>query len=173
PSPLPAELLSDAAEYPGFGMTVTVWGMGFSEVRAERHRLMQRWREQYSAESAERAALLHEIEVGSREVNRKHESKSEAKITRKFYADKDARVTARRARNARERLTRLERVRLRRPPDPLRFLGVRPKGGDVAPFLEPGPVLQATDVSVDGRLIPTSLNLGAAGRLLLTGRNGA
>ncbi|QZY53518.1 ATP-binding cassette domain-containing protein [Leucobacter tenebrionis] len=84
---------------------------------------MQRWRARYAAETAERDELIHEIEVGSREVNRKHESKSEAKITRKFYADKDARVTARRARNARVRLEALERERVRRPPEPLRFKG--------------------------------------------------
>ena len=74
---------------------------------------MRRWRGRFAAEQAERESLEHEISVGSREVNRKHESKSEAKITRKFYADKDARVTARRARNARVRLDALERERLR------------------------------------------------------------
>jgi macrolide transport system ATP-binding/permease protein len=107
----------------GSGLGVRLWGMGYSAARAARQAELARWRERYAAEQEERASLIHEIEVGSREVNRKHESKSEAKITRKFYADKDARVTARRARNARVRLESLERERVRRPPEPLRFGG--------------------------------------------------
>lgn len=114
---------SPDTEDTGSGLGVRVWGMGYSAARAARRAELARWRERYAAEQAERAELIHEIEVGSREVNRKHESKSESKITRKFYADKDARVTARRARNARVRLESLERVRVRRPPEPLRFSG--------------------------------------------------
>lgn len=117
---LPAGPVTDD---PGSGFGVRLWGVGYSAARAARQAEMERWRARYAAETAEREALIHEIEVGSREVNRKHESKSEAKITRKFYADKDARVTARRARNARVRLDVLERERVRRPPEPLRFAG--------------------------------------------------
>ncbi len=117
------ELAEDVGEDPGSGMGVRLWGVGYSAARAERAEEMRRWRERYAAEGEEQSALEHEIEVGSREVNRKHESKSESRITRKFYADKDAKVTARRARNARVRLETLDRDRLRRPPEPLRFRG--------------------------------------------------
>lgn len=133
PGSLPAD---PATDDPGSGFGVRLWGVGYSAARAARGAEMERWRARYAAETAEREALVHEIEVGSREVNRKHESKSEAKITRKFYADKDARVTARRARNARVRLDALERERVRRPPRPLRFEGFG-ASRDAGP-LEPG-----------------------------------
>ncbi|WP_449278091.1 ABC-F family ATP-binding cassette domain-containing protein [Leucobacter sp. GX24907] len=159
----------------GSGLGVRVWGVGYSAARAARRDELERWRKRYEAETEERSALIHEIDIGSREVNKKHESKSEAKITRKFYADKDARVTARRARNARVRLEQLERERVRRPPEPLRFAGIH--GG-----MEPAPgtnrtsdeaVLTARAVRVGGRLAETSLEVAPADRLLLAGPNGA
>ncbi|GAB2560916.1 ABC-F family ATP-binding cassette domain-containing protein [Leucobacter ruminantium] len=175
---------------PGTGFGVRHWGVGYSAARAARRAEMARWRSRYEAESAERDALVHEIEVGSREVNRKHESKSESRITRKFYADKDARVTARRARNARVRLETLERERVRRPPEPLRFHGFGDPGegseadafgegsGEApqgaAPHAEAvAHVLRAERVAVPGRLRETSLELEPRGRILLSGPNGA
>ncbi|WP_336658969.1 ABC-F family ATP-binding cassette domain-containing protein [Leucobacter sp. USHLN153] len=171
----------------GSGFGARLWGVGYSEARAAKRREIDRWRERYAQESEERRDLLHEIEVGSREVNRKHESKSESRITRKFYADKDARVTARRARNARVRLDALERDRVRRPPEPLTFSGFATdldRSGTVPPATKDGsrvsvathpdsPVLIANNVSLAGRLRPTSLTLASRGRILLTGPNGA
>ncbi len=171
-SPLPAGALGetgDGAEDPGAGFGVRLWGAGYSAARAERAEEMQRWRERFEAELAEREALAHEIAVGAHEVNRKHESKSESRITRKFYADKDARVTARRARNARVRLETLERERVRRPPEPLRFRGF----GSVAPDSTDAPLVRAHRVSIPGRIAETSLELRSGGRILLTGPNGA
>ncbi|WP_336652057.1 MULTISPECIES: ATP-binding cassette domain-containing protein [unclassified Leucobacter] len=193
----PGSLPTDpATDDPGAGFGVRLWGVGYSAARAARGAEMERWRARYAAETAEREALVHEIEVGSREVNRKHESKSEAKITRKFYADKDARVTARRARNARVRLDALERERVRRPPAPLRFEGFgAPR--DTGP-LEPGrrgaltgrgapagasapgeataappSLIRAERLSLAGRLRATSLELAPGGRLMLSGPNGS
>lgn len=157
---------------PGAGYGARFWGVGYTAARQARRAELARWRERYDAESAELAALTHEIEVGSREVNRKHESKSESRITRKFYADKDARVTARRARNARVRLETLERERVRRPPEPLRFAGFE-ASGTTQPGTETTAVLLADRVAVSGRLAPISLELEPRGRLLLTGPNGA
>lgn len=200
PGSLPAD---PATDDPGSGFGVRLWGVGYSAARAARGAEMERWRARYAAETAEREELIHEIEVGSREVNRKHESKSEAKITRKFYADKDARVTARRARNARVRLDALERERVRRPPRPLRFEGFgAPR--DTGP-LEPGrgaaltgrgapagasapgeaaaapgeaaaappSLIRAERISLEGRLRATSLELVPGGRLMLSGPNGS
>ncbi|UOQ60023.1 ATP-binding cassette domain-containing protein [Leucobacter rhizosphaerae] len=161
---------------PGSGLGVRVWGVGYSAARDARRAELQRWRERYATESEEREALVHEIEVGSREVNRKHESKSESRITRKFYADKDARVTSRRARNARVRLEVLERDRVRRPPEPLRFRGFPGEPGG-APLtdahLRDVPVLTAERVALTDRLTTTSLELDRRGRIMLTGPNGA
>lgn len=179
------ELAEDVGEDPGSGMGVRLWGVGYSAARAERAEEMRRWRARFIAESEQHAALEHEIEVGSREVNRKHESKSEAKITRKFYADKDARVTARRARNARVRLDTLDRERVRRPPEPLRFRGFEspptppmhvavPNVAEEGQESEATPLLLAAhSVAVDGRLEQTSLELCEGEKVLLTGPNGA
>jgi len=171
----------------GSGLGVRIWGMGYSATREAQRAELARWRERYAAEQEERGRLIHEIEVGAHEVNRKHESKSESRITRKFYADKDARVTARRARSARVRLEQLERERVRRPPEPLRFAGIGApepgepaasagppdEGGRTARRAEPEPILRATDLECEGRLSPMSLAIEARARLLLTGPNGA
>lgn len=180
---------------PGAGVGVRVWGMGYSEARAARRAELARWRERYAAESELREALRHEIEVGSREVNKKHESKSEVKMARKFYADKDARVTARRARAARVRLDALEKERVRRPPEPLRLTGIgshtvsdaaerrcedervlrhehmhdRDEAGDKGRT----PLIRAERLGLADRLAPTSFQVVPGGRLLLTGPNGA
>ena len=171
----------------GSGLGVRVWGMGYSATREAQRAELARWRERYAAEREERAKLIHEIEVGAHEVNRKHESKSESRITRKFYADKDTRVTARRARNARTRLEQLERERVRRPPEPLRFAGIgalepvepatsagpQEQGDRADRRVEPEPILRAADLELEGRLSPVSLAIEARTRLLLTGPNGA
>ena len=179
------ELAEDVGEDPGSGMGVRLWGVGYSAARAERAEEMRRWRARFAAETEQHSALEHEIEVGSREVNRKHESKSESRITRKFYADKDARVTARRARNARVRLDTLDRERVRRPPEPLRFRGFEDRSAPPTPVAVPDvaqegeepeatPLLLAAHaVAIDGRLEQTSLELREGEKLLLTGPNGA
>lgn len=176
PIPQIAALRSDD---PGSAFGLRAWGMGYSDARAARLSELDRWRAQYVAESEERQSLVHEIEIGSREVNRKHESKSESKITRKFYADKDARVTARRARNARVRLETLERERVRRPPEPLRFQGFASGAGypasgqsEHAQLGDPAPLLQATEVEFRHRLVRTSLTVKPGSRIMLTGPNG-
>ncbi|WP_233613106.1 ABC-F family ATP-binding cassette domain-containing protein [Leucobacter edaphi] len=168
---------------PGTGYSPRLWGVGYSAARAERREELRRWNERYERELEEREALVHEIEVGSREVNRKHESKSESRISKKFYADKDARVTARRARSARVKLDALERDRVRRPPVPLAFAGIAPdaeaavtdaaaRGDRQRGSLHPGTII-ASEIGKHGRLAPRSLTLEPGDRLMLTGPNGA
>lgn len=175
--PEEAETDDDTTDDTGSGLGVRVWGVGYSAARESRRAELARWRERYAAEREERADLVHEIEVGSREVNRKHESKSESRITRKFYADKDARVTSRRARNARVRLEALERERVRRPPEPLRFQGFATPEHEASTPRTPSetsePVLVADRVALAGRLAETTLELLPEGRIMLTGANGA
>ena len=177
----------------GSGLGVRHFGGDYSGALRARRDLMRQWRERYAAEQAELLALRHEIEVGARNVNRRNEPRTEARASLKFYTDKDAKVTARRARNARVRLDTLERGRVRRPPEPLRFAGFD-HGSGAAPetevtttaagpasscadaalgAAEGGAVLRAHRVSVPGRLEPVSFALAPQGRLLLTGANGS
>ena len=165
---------------PGTGLGVRVWGMGYTPMRAAQRDERRRWANLYSAQQQERSDLVHEIEVGSREVNKKHESKSESRITRKFYADKDARVTARRARNARARLAALERERVRRPPSPLSFTipaeddgagGTSDASTAIAANVDP--LLRLVSAAHSERLAPVSLTVETGDRVLIEGPNGA
>lgn len=113
----------DTTSDSGSGLGVRHFGGDYSSALRARRDLMRQWRDRYAAEQAELLALRHEIEVGSRNVNRRNEPRTEARASLKFYTDKDAKVTARRARNARVRLEALESGRVRRPPEPLRFAG--------------------------------------------------
>ncbi|MFC8384974.1 ribosomal protection-like ABC-F family protein [Nocardia sp. NPDC057272] len=74
---------------------------------------------------------------------------------------------ASRVRNAQERLRRLLANPVPAPPKPLRFA---PTLATTRPH---GAGLEATGISVAGRLKPTSVTLAAGDRLLITGPNGA
>ncbi|MFD3507710.1 ABC-F family ATP-binding cassette domain-containing protein [Nocardia sp. NPDC058666] len=74
---------------------------------------------------------------------------------------------ASRVRNAQERLRRLLADPVPAPPQPLRFAPTLATAG------AQGTMVEATDISVAGRLEPTSLKLSAGDRLLITGPNGA
>ncbi|MDP5227307.1 MULTISPECIES: ATP-binding cassette domain-containing protein [Arthrobacter] len=180
PLPVPAAVLADAQEGAdaGSGFGVRSFGGGYSDARRTREHLMRLWRDRYEAEQEELADLRHEIEVGSRNVNRRNEPRTEARASLKFYTDKDARVTARRARNARVRFETLERDRVRRPPRPLRFAGftlppVSPAASRDGSVPGTDPVLRVTGLHVPGRLDAVDLALPPGGRLLLTGPNGS
>ncbi|MFJ3957594.1 ATP-binding cassette domain-containing protein [Arthrobacter sp. NPDC090010] len=174
----------------GSGFGVRHFGGDYSSALGARQELMRRWRERYAAEQAELQALHHEIDVGARNVNSRNEPRTEARASLKFYTDKDAKVTSRRARNARVRLETLERGRVRRPPVPLRFAGF--EGGDASaqetttaagaapssalpgmPRSADETVLRVDRLTVPGRLEPVSFSLRRNGRLLLTGANGS
>ncbi|MFE9683969.1 ribosomal protection-like ABC-F family protein [Streptomyces sp. NPDC006285] len=85
-------------------------------------------------------------------------------------------ATAGKARNANERLRRLQDNPVPRPPDPLRFTASLALGGDPAtgPAADPAtPLAEATDLEVDGRLRLDRLAITPGERLLITGPNGA
>ncbi|MEU0685252.1 ATP-binding cassette domain-containing protein, partial [Streptomyces albogriseolus] len=72
-----------------------------------------------------------------------------------------------RIRNAEERLRRLLADPVPTPPEPLSFTLTLSKGGRLQ-----GTVLEATGITVTGRLAPTDLTVKAGERLLITGPNG-
>nr|AKG06371.1 ABC transporter [Salinispora mooreana] len=78
-------------------------------------------------------------------------------------------ATSRKARNAHERLRRLQESPARRPTDPLRFTASIAAGTVDAH----GPCAQLTDVQVGNRLHVADLVVGWSERLLVTGGNGA
>src|SRR4051794_634004 len=154
---------------PDRGAGVQSYRGGYSDYLRERREARERWQRQYETEQEELAALRHEAAVDARLTNRKSTPRSEARASKKFYSDKDAKVTSRRVRNATARLERLEREQVRKPPRELRFPGL-PAGGAAA---APGPLLLATRVGVTGRLAPVDLTVAGGDKLLVVGPNGA
>jgi macrolide transport system ATP-binding/permease protein len=141
---------------------------GYSDYLEQRREARARWQHRFETEQEELGALRHEVAVDARSTNRKSTPKGEARISAKFYSDKDAKVTSRRVRNATVRLERLEREQVRKPPAQLRFAGL-PAGRRSATT---GPLLLATRVAVAGRLAPVDLVVDAGAKVLVTGPNG-
>jgi macrolide transport system ATP-binding/permease protein len=142
---------------------------GYSAYLADRRAERERWQHRYEAEQDELTALRHEVAVTARQTNRKDTPRTEARASKKFYSDKDAKVTSRLVRNARVRLETLEREQVRKPPPELRF------GGLAAPreTIVDGALVLATEAAVAGRLAPTTLAVDPGAKLLVTGANGA
>ncbi|SOC55401.1 ABC-F family ATP-binding cassette domain-containing protein [Ornithinimicrobium cerasi] len=174
PAPTPHALVRHDLDSPGSGFGVTRFTGGYTAYLRQRRDERARWARRYRDEQAQltrlRARLRDVHSVGHAD----RPPPSEVRSSRKFYADRNAKVVARRVDDARTALTRLEAGQVRRPPARLRFRGLGPPGSrPAAPADAAPPVLSADAVSVPGRLAPTSLSLSARGRLLVTGANGS
>ncbi|KAB1655336.1 ABC-F family ATP-binding cassette domain-containing protein [Pseudoclavibacter chungangensis] len=141
---------------------------GFSAYLVERERARRRWAERYAAQEEERAEIEAAIGVRESDIFHRSTSKSEGRITAKFYADRAAKTQGGRVHAARARLAALEREQIDPPPVPLRFGPL-----DAGAASSDEVVVRAEGVGVDGRLSPLDLTLGAGEHLLVTGPNGA
>ncbi|MGY5765613.1 ABC-F family ATP-binding cassette domain-containing protein [Brachybacterium sp. DNPG3] len=129
----------------------------------------ERWERRFRDEQEELKRLETQVRE-SRSVG--HEGRgprTEARASKKFYADRNAVVVSRRVRDAERRLEDLRAAQIRRPPAELHFTGMpagrAPSRGDV--------LVAIADASVDDRLGPTSLIVAAGEKVLITGPNGA
>lgn len=114
--------------------------------------------------------------------------RTEARASRKFYSDRNAKVVSRQVNDDATALNRLEQAQVRRPPEVLRFAGLAPgtstrglgaRSSDSAAGTAPvgtasaetstGPTLTATQLHLEGRLAPTSLSLGPSSSPVTTG----
>jgi macrolide transport system ATP-binding/permease protein len=168
PAPLPhaAVLTGDDG---GAGYGVRSSRGNYSEHLRQRRAERERWEQRFATEQEELAALRHEAAVTARTTNAKSTPRTEGRGAKKFYADRDAKVTARRVRNATVRIAVLEREQVRKPPAVLAFAGIpaAPRSG------ADGPLLSTSAVSVRGRLEPTDVAVSTGAKLLVTGGNGA
>jgi len=173
PSPLPhgvaGPLVQDG---PGTGIGVTRFTGTYTDYLAERAKATQRWKQQYRDEQAELRRLRVSVRENQTVGHSDWKPRSEIRAARKFYADRNAKVVARRVNDARARLDGLEQSQIRKPPTELTFRGLTISGtsrdtGTVEP------VLTATEMSVDGRLAPTSLSISRGEKWLITGPNGS
>ena len=115
-----------AADDGGAGYGVRSTRGNYSDHLQQRRAERERWEQRFAAEQEELSALRHEAAVTARTTNRKSTPRTEGRGAKKFYADRDAKVTARRVRNATVRLEGLEREQVRKPPALLAFGGLPP-----------------------------------------------
>lgn len=187
PAQLP-EALAESLVQDGTGSAigVTRFSGSYSDYLAARRDARRRWEQRYADEQAElrrlRAAVGEHQVVGH--VDWK--PRSESRMAQKFYADRNARVVARRVNDARGRLEALAAAQIAGPREELRFAGIaapaperepdwepdREPGPEGAAAEIPAPALLVSGAAVAGRLARISLAVPAGGRLLITGHNG-
>ncbi|PPB50325.1 ABC transporter ATP-binding protein [Arthrobacter pityocampae] len=179
PAPLPQALAGPlVADGDGTGIGVVRFTGSYTGYVHARLVARERWERRYRDEQAElkrlRAAVSDSHLVGHEDWK----PRSEGRVSRKFYADRNAKAVSRRVDDAASRLVSLEERQIRRPPRELRFRGLTAAGTPAAPGAPAAPagtepVLTAVAAAVSGRLDPASLVLGAGEKLLVTGPNGS
>ncbi|GAA1489218.1 ABC-F family ATP-binding cassette domain-containing protein [Brachybacterium sacelli] len=151
---------------------LTVYTGGFSDYLLARFEARDRWEHRFRTEQDELKELRQAVKDSATVGHPGAAPRTEGGMAKKFYADRNATVVSRRLREARARLAQLEEDQVRKPPAELHFTHLPPvpgrgRGGGGAVLLT------AREVTVDGRLDPTSFSLSAGQRLLVTGANGS
>ena len=153
---------------------VTRYTGNYSDYLAAREDVRVRWERQYRDEQAE----LKRLRAGVRDNHTVGHvgalPRTEGKLAKKFYADRNAKVVSRRVNDSRSRLEKLEEEQVRKPPKELTFAGLTASSMAGA-TREPadGPVVVASGIVVEGRLPETSLTLNGTEKLMVTGPNGS
>ncbi|BAU96475.1 ABC transporter ATPase [Corynebacterium suranareeae] len=143
------------------------FGGGFSEYIKERELRRTRWSQLYLAQETERAKLEDATGMEESDIFHRSTSKSESKITEKFYADRAAKTQGNRVRSAKNRLKELERYEIPAPPKPLEFQGIPDftRHGH-------GETLEVRGVAVENRLQPLTFRIDPGDHILVEGPNG-
>ncbi len=170
PAPTRYASVAHDVDSPGSGFGLTRFTGSLTAYLGFRREERERWAQQYRDEQAELKRLRARAKADQSVGHAERGPRTEARASKKFYADRNAKVIARRVGDAASALERLEEQQVRRPPARLRFRGF---GDPPAIPRSAGPVLTATGVAVAGRLAPVSLSLSAKSRLLVTGSNGS
>ncbi|MBP1325302.1 macrolide transport system ATP-binding/permease protein [Leucobacter exalbidus] len=186
PAPLPQQLAEErGAPGAGSGAGITKFTGSYSAYLAARTQARARWERQYRDEQLELKRLRAGVGANQQVGHAEWRPRTETRAAQKFYADRNARVVARRVNDARSRLETLEASQLRAPVTELTFAGLnvgrsgkpseRPESlhAEAPPALLSGPIVELSRAAVDGRLVPVDLSLHAGEKLLLTGPNGA
>lgn len=181
-----AQLL--AGDDPATGLGTAQFTGSYSDYLVARADARSRWERQYRDEQAELKRLAASVRGNQVVGHDDWKPRSESRIARKFYADRNAKVVSRRVNDARSRLEELEGRQVRKPPEVLRFQGLAAAergaldparveesrgavgGGDLGGGGSP---IVLTDVSVAGRLAPVTITVEPGEKLLVTGPNGS
>ncbi|AJE67814.1 ABC-F family ATP-binding cassette domain-containing protein [Corynebacterium glutamicum] len=143
------------------------FGGGFSEYIKERETRRTRWAQLYTAQETEREKLEETTGTTESDIFHSSVSKSEAKITAKFYADRAAKTQGNRVRSAKNRLKELERYEIPAPPKPLEFQGIPEASGNGH-----GETLEVRAIAVENRLQPLTFHIDPGDHILVEGPNG-
>ena len=153
---------------------VTRYTGNYSDYLAAREDVRVRWERQYRDEQAELKRLRAGVRDNHTVGHVGAPPRTEGKLAKKFYADRNAKVVSRRVNDSRSRLEKLEEEQVRKPPKELTFAGLTASSMAGA-TREPadGPVVVASGIVVEGRLPETSLTLNGTEKLMVTGPNGS
>ena len=168
PTPLPFAAVT-AGDDARSGYGVQSFRGGYGHYLGQRRAERDRWQRQYEQEQEDLEDLRHQIAVTARATNNKTTPRTEVRGAKKFYADRDAKVTSRKVRNASVRLAGLEQSQVHRPPATLAFAGLPPTRAGATP----GPLLVGSEVEVEHRLTATTITVSPGQKILVTGPNGA
>ena len=144
----------------------------YSDYIQHRRDARRRWQNQYDQEQAQLKRLRAAVDQNQVVGHEDWKPRTEIRMAQKYYADRNAKVVARRVNDARSRLRELEQSQIVKPPRELSFQGLDAAyttGPHYAPDEE---LIRATQVASTHRLAPTSLAITANDRLLITGPNG-
>ena len=175
PAPRPHAVTADlVGDGTGTGIGVTRFSGTYSQYVLARLDERERWERSYRDEQDQLRKLRATVQEQQAVGHSGRAPRTEARAARKFYADRNATVVSRRVNDARTRLAALEQEQVRKPPRELFFRGLTAADHDAARRIRAsGPVLTASGVTVEHRLAPVSLTVGAGEKWLLTGANGA
>lgn len=172
PAPQPHTLGAVEDELTTLG--VTRFTGTYSDYLQARHDARQRWQHEYAEEQAQLKRLRAAVDEHQVVGHEDWKPRTEIRGAQKFYADRNAKVVARRVNDARARLAELEARQIVKPPKPLTFQGLTAAtqqhhhAGDIDQ-----PILSADGVEVGNRLASISITISAADKVLVTGANGS
>lgn len=153
----------------GSGIGVTRFTGTYTDYLQARKDARARWEQQFADEQS-RLKKLRASVTESQTVGRPERGpKTEARASKKFYSDRNAKVVARRFGDARSRLEELEGRQIRKPPQELSFTGIPLPGRTAAPEKT---VVDAARIGLAGRLSAVSMSIRQGEQWLVTGSNG-
>lgn len=172
PAPRPSSLVSSVAlDGPTSGIGITRHTGTFTEYLAARDSQRERWQRQYKGEQAQLKELARAMRDHHSVGHEGAAPRSEGRMAKKFYADRNATVVSRRVNDFTRRFEELKRAQIRKPPEELEFQGL--DVGQRDRHTVPSTLVALSEAGVTRRLTPTSLTVGRHDRWLVTGPNGA
>ena len=170
PAPRAHTLVRDRQDGgPSSGLGVTRFSGNYSDYLAHRQAERERWERRFRDEQAELKRLRASVKSSHTVGHADWSPRTESRIAKKFYGDRNAKVVSRRVGDAERRLADLEEDQIAKPPRQLQFSGLgAPTGADVERS-----AVAASGITVAGRLREVSFSLSKGEHLLVTGANGS